>query len=136
MTSPTITSAGAVRVWDLPTRLFHWALVALVVSAWASAEFSDKLADVTMRWHRMNGYALLVLLLWRLLWGFAGTPASRFSSFVARPAAALAYGLDLWRGRRRRYLGHNPLGGWMVVALIAVVTAPCTSARSGLKRRS
>lgn len=123
MTAPASTRAPERPVWDVPTRLFHWALVALVVSAWASAEYSDKLADVTMRWHRWNGYALLVLLVWRLLWGLAGGPASRFGNFVAAPARALGYGLDLLRGRSRRFLGHNPLGGWMVIALLAVLAA-------------
>lgn len=109
------------RVWDLPTRLFHWALVLLVASAWASSHYAAELKDVTLRWHRWNGYALLVLLTWRLIWGVVGSPASRFSSFVASPAAALRYGLDVARGNARRFLGHNPLGAWMVVALILAV---------------
>lgn len=124
MTDPATT--GPVRVWDLPTRLFHWALVLLVVLSWASAEFSDKLADVTMRWHRWTGYAVLVLLMWRLMWGFAGSPASRFASFVSSPRVALDYGRDLVSGFSRRYLGHNPLGAWMVLALLAVVTTQAT----------
>lgn len=126
MTNPVTTGTGMVRVWDLPTRVFHWALVLLVVSSWASAEFSDKLADVTMRWHRWAGYSLLVLLVWRLLWGLVGSPASRFASFVSSPRAALAYGQELVRGHSRRYLGHNPLGAWMVLALLAVVAAQAT----------
>jgi cytochrome b len=111
------------RVWDLPTRLFHWALVIVVASAWASAYYADTLRDVTMRWHRWNGYGLLVLLVWRLLWGFAGSPASRFANFLASPLTALRYGLDTVLGRSRRFLGHNPLGGWMVVALLVALAA-------------
>ncbi len=124
MTSgPSTADAAARRVWDLPTRLFHWTLVLLVISAWATAYYAEELRDATLRWHRWNGYAVLVLLAWRLLWGFVGSPASRFSSFIGSPAAALRYGLDVARGKARRFLGHNPLGAWMVIALILAVLA-------------
>lgn len=109
------------RAWDLPTRLFHWTLVVLLVCAWASFEYAEQLGDFTLKWHRWNGYAILVLLVFRVLWGFVGSSTSRFSAFVRLPNVALGYGLDLVRGRDRPFLGHNPLGSWMIVALLVVV---------------
>ncbi|MGQ0673098.1 MAG: cytochrome b/b6 domain-containing protein [Hyphomicrobium sp.] len=110
-----------VAAWDLPTRVFHWLLVALLASAWLSYEYSETLGDVTLVWHRYNGLAILTLLVWRLLWGVTGSPTSRFSSFVRSPTVAFAYGRDLIAGRARKFLGHNPLGAWMVVALLAAL---------------
>lgn len=115
--------AGSVRAWDLPTRLFHWSLVTLIVGAWASVEFTEKTGDITLVAHRWTGYAILVLLVWRLIWGFAGSSTSRFTSFLRGPAAVLAYVADLLARRPRRFLGHNPLGALMVMALMAVVMA-------------
>jgi cytochrome b len=108
---------GAVRAWDLPTRLFKWSLVVLVICAPLSKNFGD----VTLAWHKMNGYAILTLLLWRIMWGFAGSTTARFSTFVRSPLAAARYGLDLIAGRTRAFLGHNPLGAFMVLALIGAV---------------
>jgi cytochrome b len=110
--------APMVRAWDAPTRLFKWTLVALVVSAPLAKNFGD----VLLTWHRWNGYAILTLIVWRILWGFAGSTTARFSTFV-RPLGALSYARDLVTGRPRRFLGHNPLGGLMVLALMAAVTA-------------
>ncbi len=112
-----------VRAWDLPTRVFHWSLVLLIAAAWVSAEFAEKLGDATLRWHRWIGIAILVLGVWRLIWGFVGAPTSRFASFLRGPGVALGYARDLATGRVRHYLGHNPLGAWMIVALVAVVLA-------------
>jgi cytochrome b len=110
-----------VRVWDLPTRLFHWTLVVLIIASWASFEFSDVVGDTTLLWHRLNGYAILVLLVWRVLWGVVGSPSARFDSFLAWPWAVVGYAIDILRGRDRHYLGHNPLGAYMSLALIAIV---------------
>ena len=116
-------SAGrTVRAWDLPTRLFHWALVAMILSSWLSYEYSNALGDSTMKWHRYNGYAVLILIVWRLLWGVFGSSTSRFATFVAWPWRAASYGIDLVRGRDRHFLGHNPLGTYMVLVLLAAVT--------------
>lgn len=112
-----------VRAWDLPTRLFHWSLVALITGAWASASFSEALHDATLRLHRWTGYTILVLLVWRLIWGFVGAPTSRFFNFLSSPLTAFRYGLDLVAGRTRHYLGHNPLGAWMILALLMTVLA-------------
>lgn len=120
-TAEAAAAAGAVIAWDVPTRVFHWTLVALVVSAWVSYEFAEDIGDVTLVWHRWNGLAALTLVVWRVLWGFAGSPTSRFASFMAGPAAALEYAANLAGGRLRRHLGHNPLGGYMVLALLAAV---------------
>lgn len=108
-------------MWDLPTRIFHWLLVTLVACSWASFEFSDKVGDTSLLWHRVNGYAILVLLIWRVLWGVVGSPASRFVQFLSWPWTAIRYGWDLLRGKDRHFLGHNPLGSYMIVALLGLV---------------
>jgi cytochrome b len=111
-----VSAAAAPKVlaWDGPTRLFKWALVATVASAWVS----DQLAMTS--WHVWNGRAVLVLVVFRLLWGLVGGSTARFAGFLRGPAATIRYGLDLLRGREPHYLGHNPLGGWMVVVLLAL----------------
>ena len=115
-----------VRAWDLPTRVFHWMLALLIFCAWFSWRYSEWFGDDLLVWHRWNGISVLVLLVWRLLWGFAGSSTSRFAAFVRWPWSAAAYGLDLVRGRDRHYLGHNPLGAYMVLALLAAVGAQAT----------
>jgi len=126
---PVPTDAGRVRAWDLPTRLFHWTLLALIVSAWVSYEFAEDLGDATLIWHRANGLAILTLIVWRGLWGIWGPPTARFAGFVHGPATVLAYARKLVAGVAPRYLGHNPLGALMVVALLAIVA---TQAMLGL----
>lgn len=110
-----------VPVWDLPTRLFHWLLVLLVLASWVSFEFNETFGDPELVWHRYNGYAILILVIWRLLWGIVGSPASRFANFLVWPWTALRYGLDLARNREPHYLGHNPLGSYMILALLALL---------------
>ena len=106
-----------VVVWDAPVRLFHWALTVLVVFSYVTG----KLGHSWMSWHVKSGYAILALLLFRLAWGFAGSATARFSRFVRGPAAAFEYARGLFRAEPARLTGHNPLGGWMVLALIAVL---------------
>ena len=106
-----------VRAWDGPTRLFKWTFVLLILAAPISKNFGD----VLLTWHRYNGYAILILVVWRVLWGFAGSTTARFATWV-RPFAAPGYARDLLTGRKRRFLGHNPLGGLMVLALMAAVS--------------
>jgi cytochrome b len=103
-----------VPVWDLPTRLFHWLLVALIGFSWWSAE-NDEL-DL----HIWSGLAILSLLIFRLLWGVVGSSTARFASFVRGPRAILAYLKDMkgWRP-----LGHSPLGALSVLALLGVLLA-------------
>jgi cytochrome b len=112
-----------VRAWDLPTRLFHWSLVTLTGCAWISYHFASAIGDPTLRWHRWNGMVILVLVVFRVIWGFVGSSTSRFSAFIRWPWVALRYGLDLLGGRTRHYLGHNPLGSWMIVLLLLAVSA-------------
>jgi cytochrome b len=119
MSSPN--APRTVRAWDLPTRLFHWALAVLILSAWITYEFAEDLRDETLVWHRANGLAILILVVWRLLWGICGPPTARFAEFVRAPAAVLSYARGLLGGHAARYLGHNPLGALMVVALLATV---------------
>jgi cytochrome b len=111
----------SVRAWDLPTRLFHWTLAVLILSAWITYEFAENMRDETLVWHRANGLAILILVVWRLLWGIWGPPTARFADFVRAPAAVLSYAHALFGGRAARYLGHNPLGALMVLALLATV---------------
>jgi cytochrome b len=113
--------ASTVKAWDWPTRAFHWALVFGVVSAWTSFKLADRIGDPTLVWHRWNGYCILILVVFRLIWGVVGSSTSRFSAFVTWPWTAARYGLDLMRGRDRPFLGHNPMGTWMILALLAAV---------------
>ena len=106
----------AVTVWDLPTRLFHWTLVVLMILQWWTAEASS-----TMDWHVRGGYAVLALVLFRLIWGSVGSETARFSDFVRGPGAALEYVRALLRGETPQYLGHNPLGAWSIVAMLVLL---------------
>lgn len=112
-----------VPVWDLPTRLFHWSLVALILCAYMTSNYAEAIGDHFLLIHRLNGLAILVLLTFRALWGVLGAPTARFSSFVRWPGKALTYASQLLRGRAPHYLGHNPLGAWMVIALLLAVAA-------------
>jgi len=113
------TPAGTVLAWDLPTRIAKWLLALLVGLAFASRYYGDD----ALIWHQWNGLAILVVIVFRLLWGFLGGSTARFASFLHGPAAAFAYAASLLRGRPQHFLGHNPLGGWMVIVLLAVVAA-------------
>lgn len=119
-------STSHVRAWDWPTRAFHWALVTTLVCAWVSFRYANAIGDPTLKWHRYNGYAILVLIVFRLLWGVVGSSTSRWSAFVTWPWRAAGYAIDVARGRDRHYLGHNPLGTYMILALLAVVGAQAT----------
>lgn len=113
----------AIRVWDLPTRLFHWSLVALIALQYASGEFGW----LSMEWHFLLGYATLALVLFRVLWGFLGSQTARFGDFVRAPATVLRYAAGLARGRAAHAPGHNPLGGWSVLAMLASVALQAVS---------
>lgn len=101
-----------VRVWDLPTRLFHWTLVALVVGLVSTAQLGGE----AMQWHMRLGYAVATLLLWRLIWGVVGGYWSRFSNFVRGPAHILSYVRT--GGSALDHVGHNPLGALSVLAML------------------
>lgn len=102
-----------IRVWDLPTRLFHWTLALLLVFSVTTA----KIGGNAMQWHFWSGYAVLTLITFRILWGIAGDRYSRFAAFVRGPRTILAY----LRGRSDGGAGHSPLGALSVVALLASV---------------
>jgi len=106
-----------VKVWDVPVRLFHWTLVAGFAAAYVSAEMHK------MSWHVWVGYALLALLLFRLVWGFVGNEYARFRSFLFSPREMLAYVRSLRGGHPAHYYGHNPAGALMVFALLGVLLA-------------
>jgi cytochrome b len=103
-----------IAVWDWLIRGFHWGLVASFLVAWASTRGLP-----STRWHEPAGYAVMALLALRLVWGLAGSHYARFAQFVRPAGAVLGYARLVLRGRAPRYIGHNPLGGWMVLALLA-----------------
>ncbi len=107
------------RVWDLPVRIFHWSLALAVLGAWVTHE----LGTAYFVFHLWCGYAVLLLVGFRIVWGLVGTHHARFSNFLHGPAVTLRYALDLVRGRERPYAGHNPLGAWMVVVLLLALLA-------------
>lgn len=107
------TSPVRVKVWDLPTRLFHWSLVVLIALAWWSGE------EEQFELHFWSGYAILFLITFRLLWGLIGSSTARFAGFIRGPAAILSY-LRGSAGPDR--VGHSPIGALSVVALLSLVT--------------
>lgn len=109
-------AAAEIKVWDPLVRIFHWSLAASFLLAWLSAEDWDLL-------HHWAGYAAGGLIVFRLLWGFVGPRYARFGQFLRAPSAVRAYLRDLLRGRERRYIGHNPAGGAMVLCLLAGLAA-------------
>lgn len=111
------------RVWDLPTRFFHWTLVLLIALQYATGEYHF----LDMRWHFWFGYATLALIAFRLLWGFFGSQTSRFGDFLRGPRAVFAYIRALFSTNPQTRIGHNPLGGWSVLALLACVAVQSAS---------
>lgn len=104
----------SIRIWDLPTRLFHWLFAASVVGAVATV----KAGGLWMDWHLPFGIAALVLLVFRVIWGFVGPRYARFSNFVTSPKQLWLY---LRANQSTQVAGHNPLGAWSVIALLTVV---------------
>ena len=100
-----------VRVWDPLVRIFHWSLVASFATAW----FTSSSRDETHQW---IGLIAAALIAFRLLWGFVGSSYARFAKFIRDPRVTLAYVIDILKHREARYVGHNPAGGMMVLALL------------------
>jgi cytochrome b len=108
-----------IRVWDLPTRLFHWTLALCIVLGIIFV----KIGGNAMQWHAYCGYIALALIVFRIIWGFAGSWHARFANFVPSPKRLVAY----LRGETAGGLGHNPLGALSVIALLlAVLIQACT----------
>jgi cytochrome b len=105
------------RVWDLPTRIFHWALVFCVVALVVTGNIGGN----AMVWHFRSGYAVLSLLLFRVVWGLIGGRWSRFTSFIYAPSTILSYLKGL--GRPEHSVGHNPLGAGSVFAMLFFLLA-------------
>ena len=101
------------KVWDIPTRLFHWAIVLLIAGAWYSAEAGP------MEWHYRAGIGVLGLIAFRLLWGVIGSRTARFAYFLHSPRAVADYVRGRSSGPPRA--GHNPLGGYSVIAMLVVL---------------
>lgn len=105
-----------IKVWELSIRIFHWLLAALVFTTMATS-FQENLLQV----HILSGQGILILLLYRLGWGFIGGHYARFSNFVKGPKAALGQLVGFLRGEHPRFLGHNPLAGWMFLLMMLIL---------------
>lgn len=114
-TTGSTTTTDRIKVWDLPTRLFHWSLAATFAGAWLTAD-SERLIDG----HTTLGYAFAGLIAFRLVWGFVGSRYSRFASFVRGPSAVRQYLLSIVSFNPQHHIGHNPAGGWAVLALLGL----------------
>ena len=99
------------RVWDPVIRIFHWSLVVSFATAW----FTSSSRDETHQW---IGLIAAALIAFRLLWGFVGSPYARFAQFIRNPKTTVNYAVDIIKNREARYIGHNPAGGMMVLALL------------------
>ena len=101
-----------IRLWDLPTRIFHWTLLAMVLAAFVSAQIGGN----AMNWHGRFGIVVIGLLAFRLVWGFLGSTYARFTSFVRGPQTILRYLKGQWHG-----VGHNPMGALSVLGLLTIL---------------
>jgi cytochrome b len=119
----TSSAQRSVRVWDLPVRLFHWLIVALLLLSFITGHVGGN----AMRIHELSGFSILTLVLFRLLWGFFGSTHARFADFVRGITAARSYAAALWSGRSAFHIGHNPIGGWMVLALLLCLLLQATT---------
>jgi cytochrome b len=106
-----------IRVWDLPVRLFHWSLVVLMVVSYMTAQAGG----AWMKLHFWSGYAILTLVIFRIAWGFVGSTTARFSNFIKGPGAFFGHLKEMLAKEGPREVGHNPVGGAMVVALLTAV---------------
>ena len=110
-----------VKIWDLPTRVFHWLLVILFTTSVITVQVDE------LQWHERSGIAILVLVLSRLCWAVIGSETSRFSHFIKGPSAIIQYLRGLWASRGTAFIGHNPVGGLMVLALLLLLTSQATT---------
>jgi cytochrome b len=105
-----------VRVWDPIIRIFHWSLVIGMVAVWITSSWRSAS-------HQWIGLAIGALLIGRIVWGFVGSNYARFAQFQRGPQASIGYIYAIVKGTERRYLGHNPAGALMILALMFTITA-------------
>ncbi len=105
------------RVWDVPTRLFHWLIVLLIIASYVTVQSN------WMELHLLSGYTILTLLLFRIVWGFIGSDTARFSRFLRSPIAGLRHLSRFTRRAPDDEVGHNEAGGWMVLVMLLVIAA-------------
>jgi cytochrome b len=115
-----VTPQPTTRVWDPLVRIAHWLLVFAIAVAWLTRHGGGA-------WHEYIGYLALAVVCARALWGWRGPKAARFTDFLRRPALTMQYARQMLRGQEPRHLGHNPLGGWMIVALLGMVALVAVS---------
>ncbi len=108
-----VSGSMEIKTWDLFVRIFHWSLVVIMLHQFLLEEESTT--------HNYLGYAALALVALRVIWGFVGSPFARFSEFVRSPVVTFQYVAQIIRGHPKRYIGHNPAGAAMVLALLAMV---------------
>ncbi len=114
----SLSGQKTVRVWDLPTRLFHWSLLVLVAVVWISSEFHGSLFNI----HIIGGIAILAMIVFRVIWGVIGSRHALFIDFVRGWSKVRAYGQSMLTAKAAYHAGHNPIGGWMILALLATLT--------------
>ncbi len=107
----------SISVWDIPVRLFHWSLATSILFLFVTAQIGGN----AMEWHKKIGFFVIGLIAFRVVWGFVGSYHARFKNFVRAPATVIAYAKKLFKKDGSHYLGHNPMGGLSVLALLAVV---------------
>ena len=107
-------NAKTVKIWDLPVRIFHWSLVILFVAAYVT----NSLGSEYFTYHLWTGYAMIVLVSFRILWGLVGTYHARFINFIRNPITTTKYAVSFLKKTEKHYAGHNPLGAIMVVILL------------------
>lgn len=108
------------KVWDGATRLFHWSLAGLFLFSWWTAE------EHLMNWHRISGFTILGLLVFRIYWGFAGPNTARFAHFIKGPVTTLRYAAGLFGPQHKETAGHNPVGALSVIAMLLALVAQVT----------
>lgn len=109
--------AAQLRIWDLPTRIFHWLLVVCFIAAYVT----NWLGVSYFTYHLWVGYFVVILLVFRILWGIVGTHHAQFVNFVRHPMESVKYALHLTKGKAKSYPGHNPLGALMVLILLLIL---------------
>lgn len=109
-----------IKVWDIGVRAFHWSLVVLFFIAYITGEEEDLI-------HIYSGYAVLALVIFRIVWGFIGTKHARFSDFIYGTDSVVQYARSIFTPRPIHYVGHNPVGGWMIILLLILIVIACWS---------